>query len=169
MIETQGLKVYFKSRDVIVKAVDGVDIKVKEREIVGLVGESGSGKTTLGRTILNLQRPTAGKVLWNGKDVFKLKGKEEKAFRKENQIIFQNPYEAVDIRLKVYDIVAEGIRVHGITKSKDEEREMILKALKDVGLTPEEEYANSLPNQLSGGQLQRVAIARALVLSLIHI
>ncbi|WP_155641640.1 ATP-binding cassette domain-containing protein, partial [Sulfolobus acidocaldarius] len=65
MIETQGLKVYFKSRDVIVKAVDGVDIKVKEREIVGLVGESGSGKTTLGRTILNLQRPTAGKVLWN--------------------------------------------------------------------------------------------------------
>ncbi|MEW9492389.1 MAG: ABC transporter ATP-binding protein [Candidatus Aramenus sulfurataquae] len=164
MIETQNLKVYFKSRDVVVKAVDGVNIKIKEKEIVGLVGESGSGKTTLGRTILNLQRPTAGKVLWNGKDVSKLKGKEEKEFRRQNQIIFQNPYEAVDIRMKVYDIIAEGIRVHKLAKNEKEEMEMVMNALREVGLTPEEEYANSLPNQLSGGQLQRVAIARALVL-----
>ncbi|MCI2414151.1 MAG: ABC transporter ATP-binding protein [Candidatus Aramenus sp.] len=164
MIETQNLKVYFKSRNVVVKAVDGVNISIKEKEIVGLVGESGSGKTTLGRTILNLQRPTAGKVLWNGKDVSKLRGKEEKEFRRQNQIIFQNPYEAVDIRMKVYDIVAEGIRVHKLAKNEQEEREMVMNALREVGLTPEEEYANSLPNQLSGGQLQRVAIARALVL-----
>ncbi|QKR00138.1 ABC transporter ATP-binding protein [Metallosphaera tengchongensis] len=164
MIETRDLKVYFKSRDVLVKALDGVNVNVKEREIVGLVGESGSGKTTLGRTILNLQRPTSGEVLWNGKNVFKLRGKEEKEFRRQNQIIYQNPYEAVDIRLKVYDIVAEGLRVQGLVESKEEERQKVMQALRDVGLTPEEEYASSLPNQLSGGQLQRVAIARALVL-----
>ncbi len=165
MIETQDVRVYFKSRDLVVKAVDGVSVRVNQKEIVGLVGESGSGKTTLGRTMLNLQKPTSGKVLWNGKDVSKLRGKEEREFRRENQIIFQNPYEAVDIRMKVYDIIAEGIRVHGLAKDKGEEREMVMNALREVGLTPEEEYANSLPNQLSGGQLQRVAIARALVLN----
>ncbi|AWR98983.1 ABC transporter ATP-binding protein [Metallosphaera hakonensis] len=165
MIEAKDLRVYFKSRDVVVKALDGVSVSVRDREIVGIVGESGSGKTTLGRTILNLQRPQSGKVLWNGKDVLKLKGKQEREFRRQNQIIYQNPYEAVDIRLKVYDIVAEGIMVHGLAKDKEQEREMVLHSLRDVGLTPEEEYANSLPNQLSGGQLQRVAIARALVLN----
>ncbi|AEB95744.1 MULTISPECIES: ABC transporter ATP-binding protein [Metallosphaera] len=165
MIEAKSLKVYFKSRDVVVKALDDVSVQVRDKEIVGIVGESGSGKTTLGRTILNLQKPLSGEVLWNGKNVFKLKGKEEKEFRRQNQIIYQNPYEAVDIRLKVYDIVAEGIRVHGLADTREEEREMVLRTLKEVGLTPEEDYANSLPNQLSGGQLQRVAIARALVLN----
>ncbi|BCS92553.1 putative ABC transporter ATP-binding protein [Metallosphaera sp. J1] len=165
MIEGKDLRVYFKSRDIVVKALDGVNVSVKDREIVGIVGESGSGKTTLGRTILNLQKPLSGEVLWNGKNVFKLKGKEEKEFRRQNQIIYQNPYEAVDIRLKVYDIVAEGLRVHNIPKDKEEESKIVMETLRDVGLTPEDEYAKSLPNQLSGGQLQRVAIARALVLN----
>ncbi|MEM4746495.1 MAG: ATP-binding cassette domain-containing protein, partial [Metallosphaera sp.] len=81
MIEAKSLKVYFKSRDVVVKALDDVSVQVRDKEIVGIVGESGSGKTTLGRTILNLQKPLSGEVLWNGKNVFKLKGKEEKEFR----------------------------------------------------------------------------------------
>lgn len=165
MIEGRDLRVHFKSRDVEVKALDGVSVTVKEKEIVGVVGESGSGKTTLGRTLLNLQKPLSGEVFWNGKNVFTLKGREERQFRRRNQIIYQNPYEAIDIRLKVYDVIAEGIRVHKLANSKEEEREMVMRALKDVGLTPEEEYAKSLPNQLSGGQLQRVAIARALVLN----
>ena len=165
MIEGKDLRVYFKTRGVEVRALDGVSVAVKEKEIVGVVGESGSGKTTLGRTLLNLQRPVGGEVLWNGKNVSKLRGREEREFRRRNQIIYQNPYEAIDIRLKVYDVIAEGIRVHRLASNKEEEKEMVMNALRDVGLNPEEEYAYSLPNQLSGGQLQRVAIARALVLN----
>jgi len=164
MIESKGLKVYFKSRGKTVKAVDGVNVAVGQKEIVGLIGESGSGKTTLGRTLLALQRPVEGDVVWNGKDVFRLKGSELKEFRRRNQIIYQIPYEAVDIRYKVYDVVAEGVRIHGLASTKEEEREMVLKTLENMGLTPPEEYANALPLQLSGGQLQRVAIARALIL-----
>ncbi|BBD72359.1 ABC transporter ATP-binding protein [Sulfodiicoccus acidiphilus] len=165
MIESKGLRVYFKSRSKIVKAVDGVNIAVGQKEIVGLIGESGSGKTTVGRTILALQRPVEGEVIWNGKNVFDLRGDELKEFRRRNQIIYQIPYEAVDIRYKVYDVVAEGIRIHRLASTKDEEREMVLKVLENMGLTPPEEYAVALPLQLSGGQLQRVAIARALVLN----
>ena len=164
MIEGRNLKVYFRTKNVVIKAVDDVSIRVEKREIVSLVGESGSGKTTLGKTLLALIKPQAGEVVWDGKNVQKLKGKELKEFRRRNQIIYQDPFDAVDVRMKVYDIIAEGIRIHGLAKDKDDERKMVYSSLEDVGLTPPETFASAYPTQLSGGQLQRVAIARALVL-----
>lgn len=165
MIETKDLKVYFKTPRGVVRAVDNVTISVKEKEIVALVGESGSGKTTLGKTTLGLVKPTSGKVLWNGTDITKLKGKELKEFRLKNQIIYQDPFDAIDIRMRIYDVVAEGIRLHKLAKDKSEEREMIYNVLKSVGLSPPEQFSVAYPTQLSGGQLQRVAIARAIVLN----
>ncbi|BFI74886.1 ABC transporter ATP-binding protein [Sulfurisphaera ohwakuensis] len=165
MIETKSLKVYYKTPRGVVRAVDNVNISVREKEIVALVGESGSGKTTLGKTILGLIKPTDGKILWNGKEITKLKGKKLKEFRLKNQIIYQDPFDAIDIRLRVYDVVAEGIRLHKLAKSKQEEREMVYNILKSVGLSPPEQFSVAYPTQLSGGQLQRVAIARAIVLN----
>ena len=164
MIEAKDLKVYFKTKNVTIRAVNNVSIKIDKGEIVALVGESGSGKTTLGKTLLALIKPLSGKVLWDGKDVFKLKGKELKEFRRRNQIIYQDPFDAIDIRMKVYDVIAEGIRIHRIAKDGEEERKLVYNALETVGLTPPEFFAEAYPTQLSGGQLQRVAIARALVL-----
>ncbi|MFP3064988.1 MAG: ABC transporter ATP-binding protein [Sulfolobus sp.] len=164
MIEGKGLKVYFKTKKTLIKALNNVSIKVGEKEIVSVVGESGSGKTTLGKTLLGLIKPLSGEVLWDDKNVFKLKGKLLKEFRRKNQIIYQDPFDAIDIRLKVYDVIAEGIRIHKLAKNKEEEKKMVYQVLEDVGLSPAEEFAVAYPSQLSGGQLQRVAIARALVL-----
>lgn len=165
MIEVKNLKVYFKTKNLIIKAVNNVSLKVQNKEIVSVVGESGSGKTTLGKTMLALIKPLSGEVLWDNKNVFKLKGRELKEFRRKNQIIYQDPFDAIDVRMKIYDVIAEGIRIHGLAKSREEEKKMIYEVLEEVGLTPPEEFSVSYPTQLSGGQLQRVAIARALVLN----
>jgi len=165
MIEVKNLKVYFKTKNLIIKAVNNVSLKVQNKEIVSVVGESGSGKTTLGKTMLALIKPLSGEVLWDNKNVFKLKRRELKVFRRKNQIIYQDPFDAIDVRMKVYDVIAEGIRLHGLAKSREEEKKMIYEVLEEVGLTPPEEFSVSYPTQLSGGQLQRVAIARALVLN----
>lgn len=165
MIEVKNLKVYFKTKNLIIKTLNNVSLKVQNKEIVSVVGESGSGKTTLGKTMLALIKPLSGEVLWDNKNVFKLKGRELKEFRRKNQIIYQDPFDAIDVRMKVYDVIAEGIRLHGLAKSREEEKKMIYEVLEEVGLTPPEEFSVSYPTQLSGGQLQRVAIARALVLN----
>lgn len=164
MIKTIDLHVYFKSGGKLVKALKGVNITIGNKEIVGVAGESGSGKTTLGKTVLGLIKPEKGQVLWNDLNVFSLRGKKLKEFRMKNQIIYQDPFDAIDIRFRVYDAIAEGIKINHIAKSKDEEREIVLNALKTVGLNPPQDFAVAYPTQLSGGQLQRVAIARALVL-----
>ncbi|WP_221286572.1 ABC transporter ATP-binding protein [Stygiolobus caldivivus] len=165
MIEAKNLKVYFKTKDVVIKAVNNVSLTVENKEIVSVVGESGSGKTTLGKTLLALIKPLSGQVIWNDKNVFKLRGRQLKEFRRKNQIIYQDPFDAIDIRMKVYDVIAEGIRIHKLARNEEEEKKMVYEALEEVGLTPPEEFSVSYPTQLSGGQLQRVAIARALVLN----
>ncbi|BFH73779.1 ABC transporter ATP-binding protein [Sulfurisphaera javensis] len=165
MIETKNLKVIFKTPRGPIKAVDNVNVAIREKEIIALVGESGSGKTTLGKTILGLIKPTEGEVIWNGINISELKGRKLNEFRLKNQIIYQDPFDAIDIRMRVYDVVAEGIRLHHLAKSKQEEREMIYNILKSVGLSPPEQFSVAYPTQLSGGQLQRVAIARAIVLN----
>jgi len=147
-----------------VHAVDDVTFSVKKGQIFGLAGESGSGKTTILRTALMLTRPTSGSVIYAGKDLALMKRGELKKYRTKIQVVFQDPYESVNPRMTIFDIVAEGLFVNRLTRSREEAVEMVAKALNDVQLIPPEDYLYRYPHELSGGQRQRVAIARALVL-----
>ncbi len=146
-----------------VRAVDDISIDIYPKEILGLAGESGSGKTTFGRTLIRLLEPTEGSAIYRGVDIYKIKGSEIKSFRRKLQIIFQDPYDSINPRLTVRDVIAEGLIINKLV-SKDKIDEEVAKALEDVKLTPPEEFINRYPHELSGGQRQRVAIARALVL-----
>ena len=142
-----------------VQAVDNVSFTIKEGETLSLVGESGCGKTTVGRSILRLIEPTEGSVKFDGIDLLTLSQKELKAYRREIQIIFQDPYSSLDPRKTIEESVAEGLKIHGVGNAK-ERHEMVLDFLEQVGL--EDYHAQRYPHQFSGGQRQRVGIARAL-------
>ncbi|WP_353950499.1 ABC transporter ATP-binding protein [Knoellia sp. S7-12] len=142
------------------RAVDGVNLDVHAGEIVALVGESGCGKTTLARALLGLQRPTAGQVAYRGAPL-SYKGKALKAYRREAQLVLQDPSGSLNPRHTVYEAVAEGLRIHG---EGAHERERVADALSRAGLRPPERFFLRYPHELSGGQRQRVVIAGALVL-----
>lgn len=161
ILEVKNLKRYFKvGKHDILKAVDDVSFAIKEGETLGLVGESGCGKTTCGRTVIGMYDTTEGEVLYKGKNVHKLKGKDKKAFTKEVQIIFQDPYASLDPRMTVAEIIGEGIEIHNLAKNKQEKDEKIAHLLELVGLN--KEHANRFIHEFSGGQRQRIGIARAL-------
>ena len=144
-----------------VKAVDGVGFDIKKRQIFGLAGESGCGKTTTGRVILRLIEPTSGEAYLKKQDIFTLNKKELKDFRKNAQIIFQDPYESLDPRMNVFNFVSAPLEVHNIANKV----ELVTEALDIVEVTPPEEFFYRFPHELSGGQRQRVAIARAIILN----
>ena len=164
LVEVKHLKQYFGTKKNVVKAIDDISFDIYEGETFGLVGESGSGKSTTGRALLRLYQPTDGEILFEGKDIATLtKGKELLEFRKEAQMIFQDPYASLDRRMKVRDIIAEGIDIHHLASTKEERNQMVDELLETVGLN--REHANRYPHEFSGGQRQRIGIARALALN----
>jgi peptide/nickel transport system ATP-binding protein/oligopeptide transport system ATP-binding protein len=168
LVQVQGLKKYFPVKSGVlqrtvaqVQAVDNVSFTIKQGETLGMVGESGCGKTTIGRTMLRLIEPTAGSVIYNNKDVFKLKNNELKAARRDLQIIFQDPYASLDPRVPIGESVMEGLHIHNIGAPK-ERVDIMMETLKKVGL--ESYHSRRYPHEFSGGQRQRIGIARALAL-----
>nr|WP_027965038.1 dipeptide ABC transporter ATP-binding protein [Halalkalibacillus halophilus] len=165
LLEVNGLKKYFSTgggmlkKKQQVKAVDDMTFTVKEGETLGIVGESGCGKSTMGRTLLRLQHPTAGEVIYNGQDIAKLKNKDLRKLRKDIQIIFQDPFGSLNPRMTVGAMLSEIVRTHDIV-SKKEEKKYLEELLLEVGLTPAAYW--KYPHEFSGGQRQRVSIARAL-------
>ncbi|MAS37345.1 MAG: peptide ABC transporter ATP-binding protein, partial [Anaerolineaceae bacterium] len=173
LLDVQDLKMHFPIRRGLlrkivghVRAVDGVNLFIREGETLGLVGESGCGKTTTGRAILRAYEPTAGKVLFRRKegmvDVLAMDSQQMKALRRDMQIIFQDPFSSLNPRMTVLDIVGEPLQVHE-KLSSTELKERVAELLRRVGLRPE--YMNRYPNAFSGGQRQRIGIARALALN----
>jgi len=153
----------FKRVRSFVYAVDDVSFHIAKGEIFGLVGESGCGKTTTGKLLVRLEEPTSGHIYLNGTDIATIEGRGLKTFRRNVQMIFQDPYESMNPRLTIYDTVAEPLAVQNIGNSMERE-ERVAEMLSLVGLTPPESFLFRYPHELSGGQRQRVAIARALVL-----
>jgi oligopeptide/dipeptide ABC transporter ATP-binding protein len=147
-----------------VRAVDGVSFQLAPGEVLALVGESGSGKTTTGNLVLGLLEPTTGEVRLDGKSVARLSRRELTAARRQVQMIFQDPYESLNPRQRVWDIVAEPLRIHRIAPTPADLRRRVHAALALAGLDPPQAYEHRLPFELSGGQRQRVAIAAALAL-----
>lgn len=167
LLKVEHLKTYFPLRKGLfnrvydyVRAVDDVSFDVYPGETLGLVGESGCGKTTTGRSILRLIEPTSGKIIFDGIDVMSLKGRALRDFRKQAQIVFQDPYSSLNPRVTVGDAIAEPMEVHGIETDAKKRRERVAELLREVGLDPES--AERYPHEFSGGQRQRICIARAI-------
>ncbi|HRD58098.1 MAG TPA: ABC transporter ATP-binding protein [Ferruginibacter sp.] len=169
VLSVQDLKVYFPAKKNIMgkttewfKAVDGVSFDVKEKEVVGLVGESGCGKTTLGRTILQLIKPSSGKILLNGNSINNLSASQMRKTRKDLQIVFQDPYGSLNPRISIGDAILEPLKVHGLYQNNQQRKDKVIELLESVSMKPDS--FNRYPHQFSGGQRQRICIARALAL-----
>lgn len=168
LLQVRDLKKYFYKGGLFstdkkpVRAVDGISFSIRKGETLGLVGESGCGKTTAGKAILRLIEPTSGQIIFDGKDLLSLDREEMRGLRPRMQFIFQDPFESLNPRMKVAEIVGEGLEVHGIAKGKGRDLR-VKEILEKVGLHPQD--AHRYPHEFSGGQRQRIGIARAISLN----
>jgi oligopeptide/dipeptide ABC transporter ATP-binding protein len=169
LLRIEGIVKYFPIRAGLfrrevgrVHAVDGVDVSLTAGETLGLVGESGCGKSTLARTIIKLLEPTAGRIIFNGRDITEFSRRQMRDVRREMQIVFQDPYASLNPRMTVREIVAEPLRIHGLYRGQ-QGRARVNELLRTVGLSPE--HGNRFPHEFSGGQRQRIGFARALALN----
>lgn len=169
ILKVKGLKVHFPvsggflAKKQIVKAVDGVDFEISKGETFGLVGESGCGKSTTGRALVKIYEPTAGKVIFDGEDITKIRGTKLKEFRRDMQMIFQDPYASLNPRMTVGEIIREPMDIHGVFDTKEERENRVRELLEIVGLKPD--HIRRYPHEFSGGQRQRIGIARTLALN----
>lgn len=161
LLQVNGLKKYFRLGKTVLKAVDGVSLSLQKGGSFGLVGESGSGKTTTGRAIVGLYKPTDGEILFEGKEISRLRGAERRRAAREMQMIFQDPVSSLDPRMTVGEIVAEGLRISG-ERRREVIRKEVEETLLKVGILPK--YAGRYPHEFSGGQRQRIGIARAIIM-----
>jgi len=159
-----GQSTLFRKSERLVHAVDGISFTIEEGEIVALVGESGCGKSTLALTLMGLEAPTAGRIMFKDDDITSMTPASAKALRRQIQMIFQDPYESLNPVMTISEIVAEPLVVHGIGDNQKERDSLVAEALESAGLKPAERYMNRYPHELSGGQRQRVIIAGALIL-----
>lgn len=160
ILQTRGLTKFFKTPRGLLHAVDQVDLSIPTNKTLGVVGESGCGKSTLGRTILRLIEPTKGEILYNGEDIVGYSPAQMREMRRKMQIIFQDPYASLNPRKTVKDLIADPLKVYGVSRSKREEA--VGRIMETVGLA--ERFAQSYPHELDGGRRQRIGIARALIL-----
>ena len=161
LLEVKDLKKHFRvGRGTTLKAVDGISLEIKKGETFGLVGESGCGKYTLGRPLMRLYEPSAGQVIYGGKDIHRTTGAEARALNRKMQMVFQDPQASLNPRMVVGDIVAEGIDIHNLAENNKERLDRVHELLETVGLS--KEHANRYPHEFSGGQRQRIGVARAL-------
>ncbi|SDS61016.1 oligopeptide transport system ATP-binding protein [Paenibacillaceae bacterium GAS479] len=164
MLEVDNLSKFFDvGKGKTLKAVNGLSLSIRKGETLGVVGESGCGKSTAGRTIMRLYEPTSGKALYNGQNIYDLKGANLKAFRREMQMVFQDPYASLNPRWTVENIIAEPLDIHGLVSSNKERKVAVERLLDKVGLNPS--HLTRYPHEFSGGQRQRIGIARALAVN----
>ncbi|MCK4718273.1 MAG: ABC transporter ATP-binding protein, partial [Thermoplasmata archaeon] len=170
VLEVEDLKKYYKlkgelfSKPRYVKAIAGVSFNIKPGEMMGMVGETGCGKTVVARLIVRVEDPTGGAIRFHGVDIAKMKGKKLRQFRKNAQMIFQEPYASLNPRMTVLQSVSEPLFNYGMRKEPEKVYTKVVKALEDAGLLPVKEYLERFPHELSGGERQRVSIARAIIL-----
>src|SRR5581483_4703722 len=148
-----------------VKAVDDISFDLRKGEVLGLVGESGSGKTTLGRTLLGLVPATSGSVVFEGREITRLRERELREHRRRMQIVFQDPHASLNPAMTIEQAVAHPLQIHGLVKDRDQLRAQVSAVLERVGLAPVEQYLDKYPSDLSGGQKQRAVIARSIILN----
>lgn len=170
LLEVNGLEKHFSVKSGFfrrelkyLQAVDGISFKIKRGQMFGLVGESGCGKTTTGRLLVKSIVPTAGEIVFNGKSIIELDDDEVRDFRQSVQMIFQDPYQSLNPRMTIFDIIAEPLKIHKIGAFNQRE-ELVAGIMEKVGLSPAASFIFRYPHELSGGQRQRVAIARAMVI-----
>ena len=157
---TQGIII--RRRIGAVKAVDGVSLEVRSGETLGIVGETGCGKSTTARLIVRLLEPTGGQILFEGEDIARLGSEQMKAYRREMQMVFQDPYSSLNPRRRVGTIIAEPFAIHGLYTGEGERKRKVQELMDRVGLNPE--HFNRYPHEFSGGQRQRIGVARAIAL-----